>query len=39
MSFDIKDSIYNIDGDKSEWTNNELISTNDNILKCKVHVY
>ena len=31
MSFDIKDSIYNIDGDKSEWTNNELISTNDNL--------
>lgn len=31
MSFDIKDSTCNLDGDKSEWTDADLISTNDNL--------
>ena len=31
MSFDIKDSVCNIDGDKSEWTNDDLISTNNDL--------
>lgn len=31
MSFDIKDSECNVDGDRSEWSNEDLISTNDRL--------
>lgn len=31
ISFEIKDSIINLDGDKSEWSSEDLISTNNNL--------